>query len=61
MKGNFHVRFLGERVAAMSLPYPTMRKVTLNPAHTYRTILTSPNPISNNTPTAASNRLNTLT
>jgi hypothetical protein len=23
MKGNFHVRFLGEGVAAMPLPYPT--------------------------------------
>jgi hypothetical protein len=23
MKGNLHVRFLGEGVAAMSLPYPT--------------------------------------
>jgi hypothetical protein len=23
MKGNFHVRFLGEGVTAMSLPYPT--------------------------------------
>ncbi|CDH45395.1 hypothetical protein BN874_2310003 [Candidatus Contendobacter odensis Run_B_J11] len=30
MKGNFHVRFLGEGVAAMPLPYPTYREaVTL--------------------------------
>ena len=26
MKGNFHVRFLGEGVAAMPLPYPTLGK-----------------------------------
>jgi hypothetical protein len=25
MKGNFHVRFLGEGVAAMPLPYPTQK------------------------------------
>ena len=25
MKGKFHVRFLGEEVAAMSLPYPTVQ------------------------------------
>jgi hypothetical protein len=25
MKGNFHVRFLGEGVAAMPLPYPTWK------------------------------------
>jgi hypothetical protein len=24
MKGNFHVRFLGEGVSAMALPYPTL-------------------------------------
>ncbi len=29
MSGNAHVRFLGERVAAMPLPYPPMRKVAL--------------------------------
>jgi hypothetical protein len=26
MKGNFQVRFLGEAVAAMPLPYPTCRE-----------------------------------
>ena len=26
MKGNFHVRFLGEGVAATSPPYPTLSK-----------------------------------
>ena len=27
MKGNFHVRFLGEGVAAMPLPYPTRKEI----------------------------------
>jgi hypothetical protein len=26
MKGNFHVRFLGEGAAATPLPYPTLNK-----------------------------------
>ncbi len=30
MRGNLHVQFLGEGVAAMSLPYPTKQKVILN-------------------------------
>jgi hypothetical protein len=27
MKGNFHVRFLGEGAAATPLPYPTLSKI----------------------------------
>jgi len=27
MKGNFHVRFLGEGVVATPLPYPTQRQI----------------------------------
>ena len=29
MKGNFHVRFLGEGVAAMPLPYPTLVEIAV--------------------------------
>ena len=31
MKGNFHVRFLGEGVAAMPLPYPTWQELIVPP------------------------------
>ena len=35
MKGNFHVRFLGEGVAAMSLSYPTVRFQEISDAPSY--------------------------